>query len=117
MRQAIMNDENRSSNLREPPIGRVTRARAKTFGSSVGGLPPLHPSTKQNDKPVSRANLKRAASDDNTSSTQLASGPQHKKRAALKDVTNVTCGKLYSNIINATKDQVSLYHSFEDLLD
>ncbi|KAG6409637.1 hypothetical protein SASPL_127678 [Salvia splendens] len=101
MKHAVMNDENRSSNLGEP-TARVTRARAKLLGSS-SGLPPLYPSAKQDDKRVSRASLKRAAPDKPAES--LAASRPHKKRAVLKDVTNVNCGNLYINCIDAAKGQ------------
>ncbi|KAL1552461.1 cyclin-A2-2-like [Salvia divinorum] len=101
MKHAVMNDENRSSNLGEP-TARVTRARAKFLGSS-SGLPPLYPSAKQDDKRVSRASLKRAAPDKPAESS--AACRPHKKRAVLKDVTNINCGKLYINCINAAKCQ------------
>ncbi|GFP80319.1 cyclin-a2-1 [Phtheirospermum japonicum] len=102
MKNAIMNDENRSSNLGEP-TARITRARAKALGSS-SGLPPLHPSSKHADKPVSRANLKRAASD-NKEASSSAVCPPHKKRAVLKDVTNITCEDLYMNCMKAAGSQ------------
>ncbi|XP_057799552.1 cyclin-A2-1-like [Salvia miltiorrhiza] len=101
MKHAVMNDENRPSNLGEP-TARVTRARAKFLGSS-NGLPPLYPSTKQDDKRVSRASLKRAAPDKPAGSS--AACHPRKKRAVLKDVTNINCENLYINCINAAKGQ------------
>ncbi|KAK6140985.1 hypothetical protein DH2020_025276 [Rehmannia glutinosa] len=97
-----MNDENRSSNLREPTV-RITRARAKALSSS-SGLPPLYPSSKPDGKQVLRANMKRAASDDNKQAATSAACPQHKKRAVLKDLTNITCENLYINCINAARE-------------
>lgn len=82
---------------------RVTRARARTLGQS-GGLPPLHPSAKLEEKRVLRPNLKRAASD----SGPPTNSRQHKKRAVLGDVTNLVCENSYISCINATKVQVSL---------
>ncbi|KAL3819055.1 hypothetical protein ACJIZ3_004960 [Penstemon smallii] len=105
MRHAVMNDEITSSNLKEPTV-RITRARAKALVSS-GELPPLCPSRKQDDKRFSRANSKRAASDNNKPASSSAASPRHKKRAVLKDVTNVTCENLYLNCINATISQHS----------
>ncbi|KAG6382987.1 hypothetical protein SASPL_157279 [Salvia splendens] len=102
MKHALMNDENRPSNLGEP-TARVTRARAKFLGSS-SGLPLLYPSAKHDDKRVSRASLKRAAPDKSVGSS--AACHPNKKRAVLKDVTNVNCEKLYINCINAAKGQV-----------
>ncbi|KAL1532460.1 cyclin-A2-1-like isoform X1 [Salvia divinorum] len=101
MKHALMNNENRPPNLVEP-TARVTRARAKFLGSS-SGLPPLYPSAKQDDKRVSRASLKRAAPDKSAGSS--AACHPNKKRAVLKDVTNVNCEKLYINCINAAKGQ------------
>ncbi|CAA0810615.1 Unknown protein [Striga hermonthica] len=104
MKNAVMSDENRVSNLRQPSV-RITRARAKALGSS-SGLPPLHPSFKQDDKPVLRAHLKRAVSDNKKPSSAAACAP-HKKRAVLKDVTNIACDDLYINCINAARVQPS----------
>ncbi|KAL3616073.1 hypothetical protein CASFOL_040367 [Castilleja foliolosa] len=98
MKNVIMNDENRSSNLGEP-IARITRARAKALGSSIG-LPPLYPSSKQADKLVLRANLKRAALD-NKEASSSAVCHRHKKRSVLKDITNITCEDLYINCMKA----------------
>lgn len=79
--------------------GRLTRSKAAVLRAS-GQLPPLKP-TKQVPKPC-RANPKRAAAPDKTC------GPR-KKRAVLRDVTNVTsvlCENSYMNCLNATKIQV-----------
>ncbi|CAA0838543.1 Unknown protein [Striga hermonthica] len=104
MKNAVMSDQSWLSNPREPTV-RVTRARAKALGSS-GGLPPLHPSSRQADKPVFRAHLKRAAPD-NKEATSSDTSPPHKKRIVLKDVTNITCDNLYINCINAARGQPS----------
>ncbi|KAL7159432.1 hypothetical protein ABFS83_01G026700 [Erythranthe nasuta] len=104
MKHAVMNNENRSSNIGEPTV-RITRARAKALGSS-SGLPPLHPSAKQNGKQVLGGNLKRAASDNNNPAENSAACPQRKKRAVLKDVTNIKCDNLYINCINAARGQI-----------
>ncbi|XP_016463394.1 cyclin-A2-2-like [Nicotiana tabacum] len=90
---------------------RITRARARAsvLGSS-GRLPPLHPSTKQDKKHVLGAESKRSkrsASDENrpgTSST--ATGVQPKRRAVLKDMTNVLHENSHMNCINGSKIQV-----------
>lgn len=82
---------------------RVTRARARTLGQS-GGLPPLHPSAKLEEKRVLRPKLKRAASD----AAPLPNSRQHKKRAVLGDVTNLVCKNSYTSCIKASKVQVSL---------
>ncbi|KAI3454048.1 hypothetical protein Pfo_010711 [Paulownia fortunei] len=110
MRHAVMNDENISSYLREPTV-RVTRARAKALGSS-GGLPPLYPSAKQDDK-VLQTNSKRAASGDKKPAVGSAACPQRKKRAVLKDVTNITSHNADTNCFNASRGQ----HSKQDTKD
>ncbi|GFP81490.1 cyclin-a2-4 [Phtheirospermum japonicum] len=85
-----MNNENISSCLGEPN-GRITRARAKALGSSGQ----LYPSAKQGDK-VSRTNAKRAAS---------GSAACRKKRAVLKDVTNIRRHNADTNCINSDRDE------------
>ncbi|KAL0447484.1 UNVERIFIED_CONTAM: Cyclin-A2-2 [Sesamum latifolium] len=94
MRHAVMNDENRSSYSREATV-RITRARAKALGSS-GGLPPLYPSAKQDGK-VLQTNSKRAASDVKKPAVGSAACPQRKKRATLKDITNITSQNVCTN--------------------
>lgn len=105
MKHAVMNDENRSSNIGET-TARITRARAKALGSS-SRLPPLYPSSKQDDKRGLRASLKRAAPENNKPAGHL-----HKKRAVLKDVTNINCDNLYIKCINAAKGQVRMFPPF-----
>ncbi|KAL0323890.1 UNVERIFIED_CONTAM: Cyclin-A2-1 [Sesamum calycinum] len=105
MKHAVMNNENRTSNFTEPTV-RITRARAKVLRPS-NGLPPLYPSAKQDDRRVLRANSKRAASDNNKTAVSSAACPQHKRRAVLKDVTNITCQSLYINCTNAATCQPS----------
>ncbi|KAL8521954.1 hypothetical protein ACS0TY_012199 [Phlomoides rotata] len=97
MKHAIMNDENSASYLNEP-TSRITRARAKALCSS-SGLPPLHPSAMQDAK---RAGLKRTASE-NQPGGRSAACPQPKKRAVLKDVTNINCEDLYKGCITAAR--------------
>lgn len=100
MKLAVMNDENRAS----APTSRITRARAKSLGSS-SGLPPLHPSAKQDDK--RRAGLKRRAPENELEGSSAAS-PQPKKRAVLTDVTNIKCDDLTTSCINAARCLVIL---------
>ncbi|KAG8381884.1 hypothetical protein BUALT_Bualt05G0019200 [Buddleja alternifolia] len=102
MTHAVMNDENRSSNLREPTV-RITRAWAKALGSS-GHLPPLYPSAKQNNKAL-QTNSKRALSDNIKLIASSAACPQQKKRAVLGDVTNTTRPNIHLNCINRSRDQ------------
>ncbi|PIN00916.1 G2/Mitotic-specific cyclin A [Handroanthus impetiginosus] len=105
MKHSVMNDENRPSNLGEPTV-RITRARAKALGQS-SGLPPLHPSAKQDGKRFLRANSKRAASDINKPQASAAACPQPKRRAVLKDVTNITCDNMHINCFNVARGQPS----------
>ncbi|XP_019189830.1 PREDICTED: cyclin-A2-2-like [Ipomoea nil] len=97
MRRANM--QNVSSNM-EGHSMRITRSRARTLTSSQG-LPPLHPSaTLQDGKQVRRASSKRAASDENKSTSSCV---QPKKRAVLRNVTNVVCESSYLNCMTGTK--------------
>ncbi|CAA2997871.1 cyclin-A2-2-like isoform X1 [Olea europaea subsp. europaea] len=105
MRHATMNKENRSSEVVGPTM-RITRARTKALGSS-GGLPPLHPSTKQDARRVLQTTTKRVASDENEPAASSSAFSQHKKRAILKEVTNTLCENSYRNCFNATKVHLS----------
>ncbi|CAK9168457.1 unnamed protein product [Ilex paraguariensis] len=98
--------ENGTNATFQQPTVRITRTHAKALGSS-GGLPPLIPSAKQDQKRVFRPNSKRAALDENKAAVNVTAGLQHKKRAVLKDVTNVFCENSYVNFSNATKIQPS----------
>ncbi|KAK4422305.1 Cyclin-A2-1 [Sesamum alatum] len=102
-----MNEENRSSYSREATV-RITRARAKALGLS-GGLPPLYPSAKQDDK-VLRINSKRAASDVKKPAVGSTVCPLRKKRATLKDITNITSQNVSTNC-TASRGQ----HSKQDI--
>ncbi|PON57964.1 Cyclin [Parasponia andersonii] len=96
-----MNDENTNAADFEEPLARLTRARAKALETSGGMLPPLRPS--QGQKRVLRAKSKRAALDENKASAVATASFQHKRRAVLKDVTNVSCENSNFNIVNASK--------------
>ncbi|XP_031102495.1 cyclin-A2-1-like [Ipomoea triloba] len=100
MRHANM--KNVSSNVDENAMP-ITRSRAKALASS-GGLPPVNPSTNQDGKPLTRAKSKRGASDENKQTTGATSG-QPKKRAALKDVSNVVCESASLNCMWETRMQ------------
>ncbi|XP_058200726.1 cyclin-A2-1-like [Rhododendron vialii] len=103
--RADMNKENgTAAKFREPTV-RITRAQAKGLSISEG-LPPPRPSRKHDQKPTLQQNSKRPASDENKSSISLTSCFQHKKRAVLKDVTNVFCDP-HVNCINAVRVQFS----------
>ncbi|GMP94710.1 hypothetical protein CsSME_00044059 [Camellia sinensis var. sinensis] len=105
-RHANMNKENRTAAKFEEPTVRITRARAKALATS-GGLPPSKPSMKQEQKLILQQSSKRSASDENNPSVSITDCLQHKKRAVLKDVTNILCDNPYINCINAVKLQSS----------
>ncbi|KAJ9549653.1 hypothetical protein OSB04_022196 [Centaurea solstitialis] len=84
-RQRDMNMENVPAANIQGDTARVTRARAKVLGASRG-LPPLHPSVKQDQKQALQPKTKRAL--ENKSATDGASIIQAKRRAVLKDITN-----------------------------
>ncbi|XP_009798808.1 cyclin-A2-2-like [Nicotiana tabacum] len=100
-----------SSNLKEPTM-RITRSRAKALGSS-GGLPPRHPSVRQDNKQglgAQGTKYKRSASDENNPVTNASTACQQpKRRAVLRDVTNVLCENSYMNCINRSKFQVKKF--------
>ncbi|XP_076908398.1 cyclin-A2-1-like [Bidens hawaiensis] len=75
---------------REPTV-RVTRARAAASQSSSS-----EPSKPHN-------NAKRSVQDENKISATATSGVQKKRRAVLKDVTNICCDNSYKNCIVPTK--------------
>ncbi|XP_068653004.1 cyclin-A2-4-like [Aristolochia californica] len=87
-------------------IGRMTRARAAACSSTSGALPPRPPPVKQDQVRVLRGNSKRAAaSDENRYSAPTASF-QNKRRAVLRDVSNICCQNSYKSCVNATKMQI-----------
>lgn len=102
-----MNKENTIAAKVEEPTIRITRARAKALGTSGVILPSSKPTNKQDQKRVLRTNSKRAASDENKPTVTAIAGLQHKRRAVLKDVTNMFCENSYMDCIIATKCQPS----------
>ncbi|KAA8521742.1 hypothetical protein F0562_012415 [Nyssa sinensis] len=100
-----MNKENRTAAKFEEPTLRITRARAKALGSSRE-FPPSKPFIKQDQKQALPPNSKRAASDENKPGITIAC-LQQKKRAVLKDVTNIFCDSSNINSVNATKIELS----------
>ncbi|KAK9273034.1 hypothetical protein L1049_017841 [Liquidambar formosana] len=102
-----MNKENIIAAKVEEPTIRITRARVKALGMSGGILRSSKPSIDQDQKPVLRANSKRAALDENKPTVTATAGLPHKRRAVLKDVTNIVCENSYTNCINAAKIQPS----------
>ncbi|KAL8230369.1 hypothetical protein R6Q57_000147 [Mikania cordata] len=83
--------------IREPPF-RVTRARAAASQSSSSELLKEHGSAREFHK-----SSKRSVQDENKSSATAAGGAQNKRRAVLKDVTNICCDNSYKNCIVPAK--------------
>ncbi|XVF34439.1 hypothetical protein REPUB_Repub18cG0059200 [Reevesia pubescens] len=104
-RQASMNKENEPTEKVEEPGGRITRARSKALGAAGGICSSSKPSFKQDQKHLLRMNSKRTASDENKASVTATVGLQPKRRAVLKDATNVCADSSYVDCINATKIQ------------
>ncbi|XWS17014.1 hypothetical protein CRYUN_Cryun33cG0031300 [Craigia yunnanensis] len=102
-----MNKENEPIGKVEEPNGRITRARSKALGAAGGICSSSKPSFKQDQKRVLQLNSKRAASDENKASVTATVGLQPKRRAVLKDVTNVCADSLYMHCINATEIQTT----------
>ncbi|RVW54026.1 Cyclin-A2-1 [Vitis vinifera] len=108
----IMNKENITSAKIEEPTVRITRARAKAATKSGGLLPPKPP-IKLDEMQVVRTNSKRPASNENKPSATANAGLQHKRRATLKDVTNVVSENSYMNCISTTKVEARILSFFE----
>ena len=88
----------------QAPNGRVTRAQAANCGRF--GVP--HPApvlVRTERKPATKGKAKRGASDENTCASALTSAPPPKRRAALKDVTNISCANSFRNCTAVTKLQ------------
>jgi len=84
--------------------GRITRARAAAClarGVALQSKPPL---AKPDKKQVQRGKTKR---DENSYAAPTAAF-QHKKRAVLRDVTNICCESSIKGCINVTKGQVNI---------
>ena len=99
-----MNKENTNAAHSEEPLLRVTRSRAKALGT-YGGMPT---SSKpwQDHKRVLRAKSKRAEADENKTSAATTASFQHKRRAVLKDVTNISCENAHADVNYASEIQV-----------
>lgn len=97
-----MNKENANRAMRSADNVCITRSRAQALG----------PSLEQEHKRILRTNVKRAASDETKSATAGNVPVQNKKRAVLKDVTNVFCESSYIDYVNVAKYQVIMlnYH-------
>ncbi|KAI8018460.1 Cyclin-A2-4 [Camellia lanceoleosa] len=97
-----MKEENLAiANVGEPTV-RMTRARAAAC-HAFGGIPPSEALKQQGQKQVLRTSSERAALDEMNSSASAAAPVQHKRRAVLKDVTNVCCENSYKNCLIAAK--------------
>ncbi|KAJ6827388.1 cyclin-A2-1-like [Iris pallida] len=83
------------------PTGRITRARAAACRVSGGVLSLNLPLRKLEKNQVQRGKTKR---DENSYAAPTAAF-QNKKRAVLRDVTDVCCGNSYKDCINAAKLQ------------
>lgn len=82
------------------PVFRVTRARAAGSQSSVGPNVPK----EQVPTRVLRKNPKRGVQDENSNSNATATtGSGNKRRAVLKDVTNICRDNSYKNCIIPAK--------------
>ncbi|MQL85583.1 hypothetical protein Taro_018103, partial [Colocasia esculenta] len=100
-----MRKEDTASRYGELP-SRITRSRAVSChaASSAQTLKPFN--VKPESKRATRANTKRAAFDENNQSASLTVGVQVKKRAVLRDVTNLCCENSYRSCLNAAKIQI-----------
>ncbi|XP_058111903.1 cyclin-A2-1-like [Magnolia sinica] len=88
------------------PTGRITRARAAASHLAGGMLPLKPPPAKHGQKRVLCGNSKRAALNENNHIAPVTVACQQKRRAVLKDVTNVFCENSYRKCISAAKMQI-----------
>ncbi|KAG1334050.1 putative Cyclin-A2-1 [Cocos nucifera] len=86
------------------PTGRITRARAAVFHANGGVIPSLSSIAKP-EKKQTQGKSKRAARDENSRPASLTAGFQHKKRAVLKDVSNICFDSSYRDCKPAAKVQ------------
>ncbi|KAA3476794.1 cyclin-A2-2-like [Gossypium australe] len=105
-RQTSMSKENEPIESIEEPTGRITRARAKAQRGAEG-MCSSKPSFKQDQKCALRMNSKRASSDENKTCVAATVGLQPKRRAVLKDVTNVSANGMQIDCLNVTEIQTS----------
>ncbi|KAK5833766.1 hypothetical protein PVK06_017623 [Gossypium arboreum] len=103
-RQTSMSKENEPIESIEEPTGRITRARAKVQRGAEG-MCSSKPSFKQDQKCVLRMNSKCASSDENRTCVAATVGLQPKRRAVLKDVTNVSANGMQIDCLNVTEIQ------------
>ncbi|XP_065868768.1 cyclin-A2-4 [Euphorbia lathyris] len=86
------------------PNGRITRSQVAAL-NAANKMPSSRATTQQGQKRILRANSKRAAPDENNSSTSDIAGIQPKRRAVLRDVTNVCCDNSYRSCFNTSRIQ------------
>nr|CAB3471412.1 unnamed protein product [Digitaria exilis] len=89
----------------QAPNGRITRAQAAANRGSFGAFPSVSQHAKTERKQPAQGKTKRGSSYDNTSSSAAISAPQPKRRAVLRDVTNVSRANSSKNTTAATKLQ------------
>ncbi|KAF5763887.1 hypothetical protein HanXRQr2_Chr15g0685601 [Helianthus annuus] len=80
------------------PAFRVTRARVAASQSSSSEL-----LKEQGVGRLMRKNSKRSVQDENKNNGVATGGVQNKRRAVLKDVTNMCCDNSYKNCIVPAK--------------
>lgn len=88
----------KGTNVGEPTF-RVTRARAAACKPSVGPEVPK----EQGQNRLLRKNPKRSVLDENNNNNTAIVGTQSKRRAVLKDVTNICCDNSFKTCIIPTK--------------
>lgn len=98
----------------QAPNGRITRAQAAANRRSVGAFPsvpkaPVPFAAKTERKQTAQGKTKRGSSYDNSSASAAISGPQPKRRAVLRDVTNLRNANSTKTSAAAPKLQVSRY--------
>lgn len=104
-----MKKENLLAATVREPTARVTRARAAAASQSSKGLLSLDSSKQQCQKRDSRKTSKRVALAEKDS---CAPTNQNKRRAVLRDVTNVRGDSLNTNCFNASNITVFTFCSF-----
>ncbi|KAJ1260996.1 hypothetical protein BS78_10G274500 [Paspalum vaginatum] len=89
----------------QAPNGRITRAQAAATRRSVGALPSVPLPAKTERKQAMQGKTKRGSSYESTSASAAILAPQPKRRAVLRDVTNVSRVNSNKSSTAATKLQ------------
>lgn len=97
-----MRKENLVKSYSGEPSARITRARAALCQQN-GAITSGEPSKEYVHKVALRINSKRPALDEKNDKASLIPCTRHKKRAILKDVTNISCESPHKKCLNATK--------------